>query len=222
MRVSAESAIVQQAPRVARQHRAGQPAGSPPQPVSRPWVAPALAVVVARSACRRPRRARRTTTRRPAASNRPARGLRRVRRCGALARALRADCRFGSAHPWPVAHQARAARSMVPNSTGAEHPWPRFGAARVDNPRRAASRGTCHEPPRRLAARPRDRPAPRPGAPATRDSTRVDDVRIAAVRPLISPALLQDELPMPEATQAAGRARPRAHRGHPGRASTRG
>ena len=40
------------------------------------------------------------------------------------------------------------------------------------------------------------------GWPATHDSTRVDDVRIAAVRPLISPALLHDELPMPEAAQA--------------------
>ncbi len=37
---------------------------------------------------------------------------------------------------------------------------------------------------------------------STRDSTRVDDVRIAAVRPLISPALLLDELPMPDAVQA--------------------
>ncbi|MBT9597176.1 MAG: 3-deoxy-7-phosphoheptulonate synthase [Vitreoscilla sp.] len=37
---------------------------------------------------------------------------------------------------------------------------------------------------------------------ATHDSTRVDDVRIGAVRPLISPALLQDEMPMPEASQA--------------------
>jgi 3-deoxy-7-phosphoheptulonate synthase len=36
----------------------------------------------------------------------------------------------------------------------------------------------------------------------THDTTRVDDVRISAVRPLISPALLQDELPMPEAEQA--------------------
>ncbi|MGL6111720.1 MAG: 3-deoxy-7-phosphoheptulonate synthase [Rubrivivax sp.] len=43
---------------------------------------------------------------------------------------------------------------------------------------------------------------PEPGALATHDSTRVDDVRIAAVRPLISPALLQDELPMPDAAQA--------------------
>ena len=40
-----------------------------------------------------------------------------------------------------------------------------------------------------------------PGWSATLDSTRVDDLRIAAVRPLISPALLQDELPMPEAAQ---------------------
>ena len=37
---------------------------------------------------------------------------------------------------------------------------------------------------------------------ATHDSTRVDDVRIGAVRPLISPALLQDEMPMPEAAQS--------------------
>ncbi|MGM9491904.1 3-deoxy-7-phosphoheptulonate synthase [Ideonella sp. YS5] len=36
---------------------------------------------------------------------------------------------------------------------------------------------------------------------ATHDSTRVDDVRIGAVRPLISPALLQDEMPMPESAQ---------------------
>jgi 3-deoxy-7-phosphoheptulonate synthase len=35
----------------------------------------------------------------------------------------------------------------------------------------------------------------------TRDTTRVDDVRIGAVRPLISPALLQDEMPMPEAAE---------------------
>ncbi len=37
---------------------------------------------------------------------------------------------------------------------------------------------------------------------ATHDSTRVDDVRIGAVRPLTSPALLLDEMPMPEAAQA--------------------
>jgi len=36
----------------------------------------------------------------------------------------------------------------------------------------------------------------------THDTTRVDDVRIGAVRPLISPALLLDEMPMPEAAQA--------------------
>ena len=36
---------------------------------------------------------------------------------------------------------------------------------------------------------------------ATRDSTRTDDTRIGAVRPLISPALLFDELPLPEASQ---------------------
>src|SRR5438105_4550747 len=43
---------------------------------------------------------------------------------------------------------------------------------------------------------------PPANALATHDSTRVDDVRIGAVRPLISPALLQDEMPMPEAAQA--------------------
>ena len=36
---------------------------------------------------------------------------------------------------------------------------------------------------------------------STQDTTRIDDVRIAAVRPLISPALLQDELPVPPAVQ---------------------
>jgi 3-deoxy-7-phosphoheptulonate synthase len=39
-------------------------------------------------------------------------------------------------------------------------------------------------------------------ADATQDTTRIDDVRIAAVRPLISPALLQDELPVSESDQA--------------------
>ncbi|CAM8755718.1 3-deoxy-7-phosphoheptulonate synthase [Burkholderia pseudomallei] len=39
-------------------------------------------------------------------------------------------------------------------------------------------------------------------ADATQDTTRIDDVRIGAVRPLISPALLQDELPVPSAVQA--------------------
>ncbi|WP_259373649.1 3-deoxy-7-phosphoheptulonate synthase [Ideonella aquatica] len=36
---------------------------------------------------------------------------------------------------------------------------------------------------------------------ATQDSTRVDDLRIGAVRPLISPALLLDELPLPTPAQ---------------------
>jgi 3-deoxy-7-phosphoheptulonate synthase len=40
----------------------------------------------------------------------------------------------------------------------------------------------------------------RPGT--TLDTTRVDDVRIGAVRPLISPALLLDEMPAPEDAQA--------------------
>ena len=38
-------------------------------------------------------------------------------------------------------------------------------------------------------------------ADATQDTTRIDDVRIGAVRPLISPALLLDELPVPQGTQ---------------------
>jgi 3-deoxy-7-phosphoheptulonate synthase len=38
-------------------------------------------------------------------------------------------------------------------------------------------------------------------ADSTQDTTRIDDVRIGAVRPLISPALLQDELPVPLALQ---------------------
>ena len=37
---------------------------------------------------------------------------------------------------------------------------------------------------------------------ATHDSTRIDDVRIGAVRPLINPALLQEWLPVPDATLA--------------------
>ncbi|AOK32011.1 MULTISPECIES: 3-deoxy-7-phosphoheptulonate synthase [Burkholderia] len=39
-------------------------------------------------------------------------------------------------------------------------------------------------------------------ADATQDTTRIDDVRISAVRPLISPALLQDEMPVPPGAQA--------------------
>ncbi|MEW6703804.1 MAG: 3-deoxy-7-phosphoheptulonate synthase [Pseudomonadota bacterium] len=39
-------------------------------------------------------------------------------------------------------------------------------------------------------------------ADATQDTTRIDDVRISAVRPLISPALLQDDLPVPASAQA--------------------
>ena len=38
-------------------------------------------------------------------------------------------------------------------------------------------------------------------ADPTQDTTRIDDVRIGAVRPLISPALLQDELPVPLGVQ---------------------
>ena len=38
-------------------------------------------------------------------------------------------------------------------------------------------------------------------SPSTRDSTRIDDVRIGAVRPLITPALLQEWLPAPPAAR---------------------
>jgi len=39
-------------------------------------------------------------------------------------------------------------------------------------------------------------------APSTLDHTRIDDLRIAAVRPLLTPALLQEWLPLPEASAA--------------------
>ena len=37
---------------------------------------------------------------------------------------------------------------------------------------------------------------------STHDTTRIDDTRIAAVRPLMTPALLEEQLPIPEAAQA--------------------
>ncbi|HUP09949.1 MAG TPA: 3-deoxy-7-phosphoheptulonate synthase, partial [Caldimonas sp.] len=37
---------------------------------------------------------------------------------------------------------------------------------------------------------------------ATLDTTRIDDVRIGAVRPLITPALLQERVPVDDATLA--------------------
>ena len=43
---------------------------------------------------------------------------------------------------------------------------------------------------------------PTPAALSTLDTTRVDDTRIKAVRPLITPALLQEWLPTPDAAQA--------------------
>ena len=39
-------------------------------------------------------------------------------------------------------------------------------------------------------------------ADSTQDTTRIDDTRIGAVRPLISPALLIDELPVTAGIQA--------------------
>ena len=43
---------------------------------------------------------------------------------------------------------------------------------------------------------------PAASPPSTRDTTRIDDTRIAAVRPLITPALLQEWLPVPAAALA--------------------
>src|SRR5512133_3419275 len=37
---------------------------------------------------------------------------------------------------------------------------------------------------------------------STQDTTRIDDLRIGAVRPLITPALLQEWLPAPDSAQA--------------------
>lgn len=37
---------------------------------------------------------------------------------------------------------------------------------------------------------------------STHDTTRIDDLRIGAVRPLITPALLQEWLPAPDLAQA--------------------
>ena len=51
---------------------------------------------------------------------------------------------------------------------------------------------------------------------STQDTTRIDDVRIAAVRPLISPALLLDDLPVPPGVQALVE-RARRDRGDPAR-----
>ena len=45
-------------------------------------------------------------------------------------------------------------------------------------------------------------PDRQPTGTGTRDSTRIDDTRIGAVRPLITPALLQEWLPAPGAAQA--------------------
>ena len=45
-------------------------------------------------------------------------------------------------------------------------------------------------------------PSTTTSALTTHDTTRIDDVRIGAVRPLITPALLEEALPVPEAAQA--------------------
>lgn len=46
---------------------------------------------------------------------------------------------------------------------------------------------------------------------STHDTTRIDDTRIKAVRPLITPALLQEWLPTPLATQTLVEKQPRRH-----------
>ena len=51
--------------------------------------------------------------------------------------------------------------------------------------------------------------AANPASPSTLDTTRVDDVRIGAVRPLISPALLLDDLPLAPDLRAHWRAEAR-------------
>ena len=38
--------------------------------------------------------------------------------------------------------------------------------------------------------------------PSTHDKTRIDDTRIGAVRPLITPALLEERFPAPPSAQA--------------------
>ena len=43
---------------------------------------------------------------------------------------------------------------------------------------------------------------PSTNPPTTHDTTRIDDTRIGAVRPLITPALLQEWLPTPDAAKA--------------------
>ena len=40
-----------------------------------------------------------------------------------------------------------------------------------------------------------------PTSPSTHDTTRIDDTRISAVRPLLTPALLEEMLPVPDAAQ---------------------
>ncbi|MEY4737345.1 MAG: hypothetical protein RL302_1664 [Pseudomonadota bacterium] len=45
-------------------------------------------------------------------------------------------------------------------------------------------------------------PSTKTTALTTHDTTRIDDVRIGAVRPLITPALLEESLPVPDAAQA--------------------
>ncbi len=42
---------------------------------------------------------------------------------------------------------------------------------------------------------------PAPASPSTHDTTRIDDTRISAVRPLLTPALLEEMLPVPDAAQ---------------------
>ena len=45
-------------------------------------------------------------------------------------------------------------------------------------------------------------PSTKTASLTTHDTTRIDDTRIGAVRPLITPALLEEKLPVPGAAQA--------------------
>ncbi|MDB5849981.1 MAG: 3-deoxy-7-phosphoheptulonate synthase, partial [Rhodoferax sp.] len=57
--------------------------------------------------------------------------------------------------------------------------------------------------PKKARGAPRSPPThPGAAAPRTHDTTRIDDTRIKAVRPLITPALLQEWLPAPAAAEA--------------------
>ena len=57
---------------------------------------------------------------------------------------------------------------------------------------------------------------------STLDTTRIDDVRIGAVRPLITPALLQERVPVRDDTLALVEVEPRGDRRRAARRATTG